>query len=313
MKKVVRINTIIRYINNRAHFTISEIMQEFGISRSTAIRDIRDIEAMGLPLTAEVGRTGGYSVMKNSILPAIHFTDQEVKALFVALLATKNQQLPFLKSRITLTEKLIGLLTVIQQEHLILLNEVLMFEGTNQANPDLLDMSDIPHPILEQLIQSILIDRYLKVTSLSRIFHVYLEHLYHENGQWIIDALDLDEAVSRTIPVAQLESVEIYEAHDLPRKRHRIASSLHKETSFNLVLELGPKAIRQFKKYHPFKARMAYTHPFQLSAICRLNVDLSNEEEIETTANWLCFLGDDLKPVKIPEEVRNQCLKNRFL
>lgn len=41
MKKVERINTIMRFINNRAHFTISEIMEKFSISRSTAIRDIR--------------------------------------------------------------------------------------------------------------------------------------------------------------------------------------------------------------------------------------------------------------------------------
>ena len=58
MKKVERINIIMRYINNRSHFTISEIMQEFNISRSTAIRDIREIEAMGMPLVAEVGRDG---------------------------------------------------------------------------------------------------------------------------------------------------------------------------------------------------------------------------------------------------------------
>ena len=56
MKKVERINTIMRYINNRSYFTISQIMQEFNISRSTAIRDIREIEAMGMPLEAEVGR-----------------------------------------------------------------------------------------------------------------------------------------------------------------------------------------------------------------------------------------------------------------
>lgn len=32
MKKVERINIIMRYVNNRAHFTISEIMREFNIS-----------------------------------------------------------------------------------------------------------------------------------------------------------------------------------------------------------------------------------------------------------------------------------------
>jgi predicted DNA-binding transcriptional regulator YafY len=44
MKKVERINIIMRYINNRARFTISEIMREFSISRSTAIRDIRELK-----------------------------------------------------------------------------------------------------------------------------------------------------------------------------------------------------------------------------------------------------------------------------
>ena len=90
MKKVERINTIMRYINNRSYFTISEIMREFNISRSTAIRDIREIEAMGMPLVAEVGRDGGYFVMNNSVLPSIRFTDNEVKALFIAFMAIKK-------------------------------------------------------------------------------------------------------------------------------------------------------------------------------------------------------------------------------
>ena len=91
MKKVERINTIMRYINNRSHFTISEIIQEFNISRSTAIRDIREIEAMGMPLVAEVGRTGGYFVMHNSILPVVRFTDNEVKALFIAFRSEESK------------------------------------------------------------------------------------------------------------------------------------------------------------------------------------------------------------------------------
>jgi predicted DNA-binding transcriptional regulator YafY len=51
MKKTERVNLIMRYINNRAHFTIAEIQQEFKISRATAIRDINEIQAMGFPLT----------------------------------------------------------------------------------------------------------------------------------------------------------------------------------------------------------------------------------------------------------------------
>ena len=159
MKKVERINIIMRYINNRAHFTISEIMREFNISRSTAIRDIREIEAMGMPLVAEVGRDGGYFVMNNSVLPTVRFTDNEIKALFIAFMATRNQQLPYLKSRQSLAEKLLGLISENQQDDLVLLNQILLFEGTNPHNPDLLDLSDLPHPMLEKLIQILLLDQ----------------------------------------------------------------------------------------------------------------------------------------------------------
>lgn len=43
MKRVERINTMIHYINNRAFFTIKELMEEFQISKSTAIRDVNEI------------------------------------------------------------------------------------------------------------------------------------------------------------------------------------------------------------------------------------------------------------------------------
>ena len=141
MKKVERINVIMRYINNRAHFTISEIMREFDISRSTAMRDIREIESMGMPLVSEVGRDGGYFVMTNSVLPEVRFTDNEVKALFIAFMATRNLQLPYLKSRQSLAEKLLSLISEQQQDTLVLLNQILLFEGTNPHNPDILDIS----------------------------------------------------------------------------------------------------------------------------------------------------------------------------
>ncbi len=197
MKKVERINIIMRYINNRTHFTISEIMQEFHISRSTAIRDIREIEALGMPLVAEVGREGGYFVMRNSVLPIVRFTDNEVKALFIAFMATRNQQLPYLKSRQSLAEKLLGLISENQQDDLVLLNQILLFEGTNPNNPDLLDLSDLPHPMLEKLIQFLLSDSYLLITidedKVLKSYAIFLLHLYHEKSLWLIEGFDLEE------------------------------------------------------------------------------------------------------------------------
>ncbi|WP_338450395.1 HTH domain-containing protein [Niallia oryzisoli] len=306
MKKVERINTIMRYINNRAHFTISEIMQEFNISRSTAIRDIREIEAMGMPLVAEVGRDGGYIVMNNSVLPSVRFTDNEIKALFIAFMATRNQQLPYLKSRQSLAEKLLGLISENQQDDLVLLNRILLFEGTNPYNPDLLDLSDLPDPMLEKLIQILLLDSYLLITikeeRITKSYPIYLLHLYHEKGVWLIEGFDLNEERRRAFPVSILIEVKPYHGKKGISEKE-IFERLREEGVINLVLELGPKAIAQFKKYHPFKASISYTNPYQTTAILKSFIDVNNPEELTEITNWILFLGGDIKVIELPEKV----------
>ncbi|MFB9326630.1 helix-turn-helix transcriptional regulator [Paenibacillus aurantiacus] len=307
MKKVERINIIMRYINNRAHFTISEIMQEFNISRSTAIRDIREIEAMGMPLVAEVGRDGGYFVMSNSVLPTVRFTDNEIKALFIAFMATRNLQLPYLKSRHSLAEKLLGLISQNQQDDLVLLNQILLFEGTNPHNPDLLDLSDLPHPMLEQLIRILLEDRYLVVTVEERreiqSYPIYLMRLYREKSSWQIEGFDLAEEKRRIIPVDHLTDVKPNPEKKRISKKKIVEQLSKQEEAINLVLELGPKAIAQFKKYHPLKITISYTNPFQTTAILKTFINVHHPDELAEIINWLLFLGGEIKVREIPKEV----------
>ncbi|MEW9699479.1 helix-turn-helix transcriptional regulator [Paenibacillus sp. SI8] len=307
MKKVERINIIMRYINNRAHFTISEIMHEFNISRSTAIRDIREIEAMGMPLVAEVGRDGGYFVMNNSFLPTVRFTDNEIKALFIAFMATRNLQLPYLKSRHSLAEKLLGLISQNQQDDLVLLNQILLFEGTNPHNPDLLDLSDLPHPMLEQLIQILLEDCYLVVSVEEgreiKSYPIYLMRLYREKSSWQIEGFDLKEEKRRIIPVDNLTAVKPYPEKKRISKKKIVEQLSKQEEAINLVLELGPKAIAQFKKYHPLKITISYTNPYQTTAILKTFINVHHPDELTEITNWLLFLGGDIKVREIPKEV----------
>ncbi|MGE5680459.1 MAG: helix-turn-helix transcriptional regulator [Bacillota bacterium] len=317
MKKVERINTIMRYINNRAHFTISEIMREFSISRSTAIRDIREIEALGVPLVVEVGRDGGYFVMHNSVLPAVRFTDSEVKALFIAFMATRNQQLPFLKSRHSLAEKLLGLISENQQEELVLLNQILIFEGTNPYNPDLLELSDIPHPMLEKLIQILLSDNYLLITieeeKIIKSYSIYLLHLYHEKGLWLIEGFDLREEKKQIFQVDHLTDIRPCEMKKRLGRKKILEKLSKQEEVFNLVLELGHKAIAQFKKYHPLKVSISYTNPYQTTAILRTFINVNKPEELTEITNWMLFLGGDIMVREVPEEVLKVLQERLFL
>lgn len=309
MKKVERINTIMRYINNRSHFTITEIIREFNVSRSTAIRDIREIEAMGMPLVAEVGRTGGYFVMHNSILPVVRFTDNEVKALFIAFMATRNQQLPYLKSRQSLAEKLLGLISETQQDDLVLLNQLFLFEGTNPYNPDLLELSDLPHPMLEKLIQILLLDRHLLITVKEeeeiKSYPIYLLHLYQEKSRWIIEGFDLKEEKKLLFPVDDLVNIEPYTTKKRLNKKQILEKLNKKDEEINLVLELGPKAIAQYKKYHPLKISISYTNPYQSTAILKTFIDVNNSDEVTEITNWLLFLGKDITIKEMPEEILN--------
>ena len=101
-------------------------------------------------------------------------------------MATRNQQLPYLKSRQSLAEKLLGLISETQQDDLVLLNRLLLFEGTNPNNPDLLDLADLPHPMLEKLIQLLILDRYLLITireeNVMKSYPIYLLNLYREKA-----------------------------------------------------------------------------------------------------------------------------------
>lgn len=307
MKKVERINTIMRYINNRSYFTISEIMREFNISRSTAIRDIREIEAMGMPLEAEVGRDGGYSVMNNVVLPSIRFTDNEIKALFIAFMASRNQQLPFLKSRQSLAEKLLGLIPENQQDSLVLLNQILLFEGTNPNNPELLDLSDLPHPMLEKLIQLLLFDSHLLISIKEgkeiKSYPIFLLQLFREKSLWQIEGFDLKEEKRKIFSVDHLTNVEPY----VPKKRvnkKKVLEILHEQAeAINLVIELGPQAIAQFKKYHPLKFSISYINPYQATGILKTFINVNIPEELTDMTNWLLFLGEDIKFREVPEEV----------
>lgn len=69
------------------------------------------------------------------------------------------------------------------------------------------------------------------------------------------------------------------------------------------MIGLGPKAIAQFKKYHPLTVSISYTNPYQTSARLNTFVDVRNEEEISEMVSWLLFLGEDVVVREMPGEV----------
>lgn len=90
MNKSERLNLMQRYAYRQRIFTLRELMEAFGISRSTALRDIEALEAIGLPLYADRGRGGGYRVLETASLPPVSFTNREILALYFAMQALRG-------------------------------------------------------------------------------------------------------------------------------------------------------------------------------------------------------------------------------
>ncbi|WP_274388712.1 helix-turn-helix transcriptional regulator [Paenibacillus antri] len=309
MKKTERINLIMRYINNRAHFTIAEIQREFKISRATAIRDINEIQEMGFPLTTELGRGGGYFVMQNQYLPAVRFTPDELKAIVISFMASKNSQLPYLQNRRSITEKLIGIASQTQQDELIELNHILLFENTNPANPNLLELDDAAPPELNQLISLAVRDKHLRLTyeaspGWPQLMDVYLLHIFNSNAQWLAEVYDFDMDEFRYLPVDMLRDSAISEKKMRWSEEEIMNKKRLRSRESNLVVKLDATGIRRFKRMHPPGIILSLTGMFQSSGIFHAQLDVSDVEALAYYADWLLFLGGGIEFERIPVELR---------
>ena len=73
------------FLKDKSSFHLKDLMVEFNISKSTAIRDIKALEEMGLALYVENGRFGGYKIVSENLLTPIYFNNNEMLAIFYAL------------------------------------------------------------------------------------------------------------------------------------------------------------------------------------------------------------------------------------
>ncbi|MGO4373699.1 transcriptional regulator, partial [Paenibacillus sp. MCAF20] len=107
----------------------------------------------------------------------------------------------------------------------------------------------------------------------------------------------------RIIPVDNLTDVKPYPVKKRISKKKIVEQLSKQEETINLILELGPKAIAQFKKYHPLKISISYTNPYQTTAILKTFVNVHHAEELTEITNWMLFLGEDIKVREVPKKV----------
>lgn len=90
LSRLSRLTAILPLLQSKRLVTATSLANRFRISIRTVYRDIRALEAAGVPVLTEDGR--GYSLMQGYTLPPVMFTETEANALITAgqLVATNK-------------------------------------------------------------------------------------------------------------------------------------------------------------------------------------------------------------------------------
>jgi predicted DNA-binding transcriptional regulator YafY len=201
MKKSERINQILRFINQKQHFTLQDLIQEFQISKRTALRDIASLEEIGAPIYAEYGRYGGYRLLNQMKLPPISFNNQEILALYFALQALRSfSNLPFQVSYRTIHEKFINELSESQKQDIARMQNRVSFQHTVQIKE-----STHLEIILMAAVQNIV----LKIEYQNQFRTIHPISLYVMKGYWYCQAYDMDKMAYRVFRCDRISSAEL--------------------------------------------------------------------------------------------------------
>ncbi|ADY85872.1 Putative repressor protein [Lactobacillus delbrueckii subsp. bulgaricus 2038] len=150
MKKSERLNQELIFLSDKKRFNLQDLMDNFQISKRTALRDIASLEELGLALYAEAGRAGGYSLIQEDLLTKIYFNSDEVAAIFFALKAMEQlKETPFNESFQMISQKLLKNLAASRQQQVLASQAAVSFFNTPAVHHN---------PYLRLLMESILHD-----------------------------------------------------------------------------------------------------------------------------------------------------------
>jgi predicted DNA-binding transcriptional regulator YafY len=85
-----RVLALLELLQTHGRMNGAELAARLGVDRRTLRRYVGKLEDIGIPITAERGRAGGYALMPGFKLPPMMFTEDETLALSLGLLAARG-------------------------------------------------------------------------------------------------------------------------------------------------------------------------------------------------------------------------------
>ena len=89
-RPTTRVLAVLELLQSHVQISGADLARRLHVDGRTLRRYIAMLEEMGIPITAELGRYGGYRLVPGFKLPPMMFTDDEAQALSLGLLAVRG-------------------------------------------------------------------------------------------------------------------------------------------------------------------------------------------------------------------------------
>ncbi|MGI8688453.1 MAG: helix-turn-helix transcriptional regulator [Thermomicrobiales bacterium] len=204
MNRIDRLTAILLLLQGGKR-TAREIAQRFEVSRRTILRDIQALCEMGIPIAADLGASGGYTLPPDYSLPPLALTVHEALLLRLALSSlTQLAETPFKRERESLLAKVETLFP--RREHTDLDRPQHTLSLTVPTRP-------YPTPFLDQLLESAREERWVAVIYRSENGDsqqtLLPAHLRTSAGLWYCEAYSYERQEMRVYRVDRFLDVRV--------------------------------------------------------------------------------------------------------
>ncbi|AGV72396.1 helix-turn-helix transcriptional regulator [Lactococcus cremoris] len=301
MKKAERLNQELIFLGNKEGFQLKDLMEEFQISKRTALRDVEELEGMGLPFYTENGRYGGYKLINQGLWTPVYFNNDEIEAIFFALDALKLlSSSPFEKSYRHIRQKLSATLPESQQEYISKMLTVVNFYGIAPVSK----VTD-----LKLLMTAILSEKIVKMTySQYEIKEIELQiyEIFYRNGLWICSAYDVNQEKWGTYRCDYMSEVEIIDDGRQTKKLSEL--KMIQETYERNYHDIPFRCrLTDFGKELYLKHHYPNMHLEEIAGIAYL-VGAYHADELTYMTHYLCSYGNHLV-IEEPQALIDSYLK----
>ncbi|KEU37422.1 transcriptional regulator [Listeria monocytogenes] len=247
MKKSERLNDMMLFLNDKNVFQLNDIMTKYDISRSTAIRDVKSLEEIGMPIYSERGRNGHYQVLRNRLLSPIVFNIDEVFALYFSMLTLKAYETtPFHLSVEKLKTKFERCLSAEKIEMLRKTEEVFSLGYIKHNNQcEFLDV--ILQFTMEEKVCQINYDK----KGIEKTYVVQFYNISSAYGQWYVTSYNFETKrmqVFRCDRILELEENHAFEAKKLTDLKSETDYLYKKKDAINFEVEIASNGVDLFFK-----------------------------------------------------------------